>query len=153
MRFHWSALLVTLVLSSLPSGFSHAQTPAQAPNVSGQGPAAGRIRTGMGVRAARSPSICARTMRGTRSILSGEHDWYGCGEFRNWTNHASQNRNPKSRIGPAVQSNISDFGFEMQDSSNFKIPRFVPVVNRQAGPPARLPARSACARHRPWRQR
>jgi len=37
MRFHWSALLVTLVLSSLPSGFSHAQTPAQAPNVSGQG--------------------------------------------------------------------------------------------------------------------
>src|SRR2546425_11719898 len=43
-------------------------------------------------------------------------------EFRNWTNPASQIRNPKSQIGPAVQSNISDFGFEMQDSSNFEIP-------------------------------
>src|SRR3989442_12088972 len=108
MRFHWSALLVTLVLSSLPSGFSHAQTPAQAPNVSGQGPAAGRIRTGTGVRAARSPSICARTMRGTRSILSGEHDWCGCGEFGNWRNPAFQNRKPESQIGLTVTVDISD---------------------------------------------
>jgi hypothetical protein len=31
-----------------------------------------------------------------------------------------QTRNPKSQIG-TVQFAISDFGFEMQDSSNFKM--------------------------------
>jgi hypothetical protein len=42
-------------------------------------------------------------------------------EFRNWTIPASQIRNPKFQIG-RVQLKISDFGFEMQESSNFKIP-------------------------------
>jgi len=45
----------------------------------------------------------------------------------NWTNPAPQIRNPKSQIGlwlkPAsVQFEVSDFGFEVQDSSNFQIP-------------------------------
>ena len=52
--------------------------------------------------------------------------------FRNWTNPASQIRNPKSQIerperrfgaswrSGRVQSEISDFGSEMQDLTNFK---------------------------------
>ena len=45
--------------------------------------------------------------------------------IRNWTNPAPQIRNPKSQIGlwlkPAsVQFEVSDFGFEVQDSSNFE---------------------------------
>src|SRR5262245_30463666 len=60
------------------------------------------------------------------------------GAFRDWTSPASQIRNPKSQIGrlPAlccvgghrpplqrceVQFAISDFGFEVLDSSNFEI--------------------------------
>src|SRR2546422_10034296 len=83
MRFHWSALLVTLVLSSLPSGFSHAQTPAQAPNVSGQGPAAGRGARGRGARGANaSPSLPAPRNAAGRVILGpppGGKGFWGSG--------------------------------------------------------------------------
>jgi (Z)-2-((N-methylformamido)methylene)-5-hydroxybutyrolactone dehydrogenase len=50
------------------------------------------------------------------------------GTIGNWTNAASQIRNPRSQIGlrdvraaQSVRSDISDFGFEMQDWSNFEI--------------------------------
>ncbi len=83
MRFHWSALLVTLVLSSLPSGFSHAQTPAQAPNVSGQGPAAGRGARGRGARGANAaPSLPAPRNAAGRVILGpppGGKGFWGSG--------------------------------------------------------------------------
>src|SRR5438093_9742696 len=51
-------------------------------------------------------------------------------EITNWTNPASQIRNPKFPIGLAasaalVQSEISDFGSEMQDSSNFHFQIFL----------------------------
>src|SRR6185503_14938177 len=39
----------------------------------------------------------------------------------NWTNPAFQNRTPKFQNG-RVQFAISAFGFEMQDSSNFRFP-------------------------------
>ena len=43
------------------------------------------------------------------------------GEIENWTNPASQIRNPKYGIGLTRAGPIGDFGFEIQDSSNFKI--------------------------------
>src|SRR2546425_6765936 len=56
-------------------------------------------------------------------------------KFRNWTNPASQIRNPKYQIGLSVQLEISDFGFEMQDSSNFKIPlEYVTTISAPSGP-------------------
>src|SRR6267142_2000714 len=53
--------------------------------------------------------------------------WRAFQKFWNRTNPAPQIRNPKSSIGlpgtrlGKVQSDISDFGFEVQDSSNFEI--------------------------------
>src|SRR4030095_1265859 len=47
-----------------------------------------------------------------------------CWEFRNWTIPAPKNRNPKYQISLAletVQFAVSDFGFEVQESSNFEI--------------------------------
>ncbi|PYS43361.1 MAG: hypothetical protein DMG14_01185 [Acidobacteria bacterium] len=50
-------------------------------------------------------------------------------KIRNWTNPASENRNPKFEIGlraaQPVQFAISDFDFQMQDSSNFNSSNFV----------------------------
>jgi hypothetical protein len=45
----------------------------------------------------------------------------GPGGIENWTNPAFQNRNPKFQ-NVRVQFAISAFGFEMQDSSNFRFP-------------------------------
>src|SRR5438128_9977854 len=55
-----------------------------------------------------------------RRTSAGE-DGHGTKAFRNWTNPESQIRNPKSQIG-RVQFTFSDFGFEILDSSNFKMP-------------------------------
>src|SRR5262249_52046302 len=57
-------------------------------------------------------------MRRGIEYTSGFIQQFGECEIGNWTNPAPQIRNPKSQIG--LRFEISDFGFEVQDSSNFK---------------------------------
>jgi hypothetical protein len=60
----------------------------------------------------------SRPHKGINIVAASHQRLKGIG---NWTNPAFQSRKPKSQIGPA-HFEISDFGFEMPDSSNFQFP-------------------------------
>jgi hypothetical protein len=63
----------------------------------------------------------------------------GCRNEEIWKLHKSCISNPKSEVFNritsrwvnSVQSDISDFGFEMQDSSNFPMSPFVPSAKEE----------------------
>src|SRR5262249_45446797 len=64
-----------------------------------------------------------------KMFLTYEHVESPTSRISNWTNPAPQIRDPKFLIG-RVQFSISDFGFEMQDSSNFKFPHLTACIRK-----------------------